>query len=270
MTAEEKLERIRELRPIDDVFFEALASNPRVCEEMLRTILEDPELVVLEVTTQSSKANLLGRSVRLDALCTLGSGKQVNIEVQRADNDDHFRRARFYSSVITAAESEPGERFRDIKDLHIIYITEHDFIKGKKTAYHIDKVIRETGTVIHDGLEETFVNAAVFDGTDVAELMQCFMQNTVDNPKFPVFSNEVKHLKETEGGHYKVSEIMERYFAKERAEARAEGRAQGRAEGRAEGRAAERDSMAEDLRALGISEEKIQEVIRRSRERLAN
>ena len=66
MTLEEKLEQIREFRPIDDIFFQVLASNPRVCEEMLRVILEDKELTVLEVIPQSSEANLLGRSVRLD------------------------------------------------------------------------------------------------------------------------------------------------------------------------------------------------------------
>lgn len=132
MTLEEKLEQIRELRPIDDIFFQVLASNPRVCEEMLRVILEDKNLTVLEVIPQSSEANLLGRSVRLDALCTLGNGKLVNIEVQRADNDDHFRRVRYYASLITAAETDPGTRFADIPDLYVIYITEHDFIKRKR------------------------------------------------------------------------------------------------------------------------------------------
>ena len=50
---------------------------------MLRTILEDPALTVEDVIVQSSERNLFGRSVRLDALCTLGSGTLVNIEVQR-------------------------------------------------------------------------------------------------------------------------------------------------------------------------------------------
>ena len=59
---------------------------------MLRTILEDDELVVQDVITQNSEKNLYGRSVRLDALCTLGNGEKCNIEIQRSDNDDHLRR----------------------------------------------------------------------------------------------------------------------------------------------------------------------------------
>lgn len=71
------------------MFFEVLANKP-VCQEMLRTILEDEELIVQDVITQNSEKNLYGRSVRLDALCTLGNGEKCNIEIQRSDNDDHL------------------------------------------------------------------------------------------------------------------------------------------------------------------------------------
>ena len=258
LTFEEKKARVKDFRPIDDVFFEALAVMPGVCEEMLRTILEDPELTVLEVIPQSSERNIYGRSVRLDALCTLGSGKKVNIEIQRADNDDHFRRARFNASAITVKDSNPGERFEDVLDLYIVYITEHDFMKEQKTIYHIDKVARETGTVIHDGLEEIFVNTEVFDGTDIAELMQCFQQKTVNHPKFPAISEAVWNLKETEGGTESMCDIMQQYVDK------------GRAEGRAEGRVEMADSLssefAENLRRYGMPEAQIAELVRKSRE----
>ncbi len=74
MTLQEKQEKVKDLRPIDDVFFEVLARNLLVVQEILRTILEDEKLIVNDVIVQSSERNLYGRSVRLDALCTLGSG----------------------------------------------------------------------------------------------------------------------------------------------------------------------------------------------------
>ena len=270
LTFEEKKERVKDFRPIDDVFFEALAAEPGVCEEILRTIMEDPGLKVLEVVTQASERNIYGRSVRLDALCTLGSGKKVNIEVQRADNDDHFRRARFNASAITVKNTNPGERFEEVLDLYIIYITEHDFIKERKTTYHIDKVIRETGTVIDDGLEEIFVNTEIFDGTDIAELMECFKQTQVSNPKFPAMIEAVKNLKETEGGTSTMCDIMQEYMSKERAQGRAEGRAQGRAEGMAKGlekgRSEGISKMAANLRGYGLTEAQIAELVRKSSE----
>ena len=262
LTFEEKKARVRDFRPIDDVFFEALAVMPGVCEEILRTILEDPALTVLEVVPQSSERNIYGRSVRLDALCTLGSGKKVNIEIQRADNDDHFRRARFNASAITVKDSNPGERFEEVLDLYIVYITEHDFMKEGKTTYHIDKIARETGTVIHDGLEEIFVNTEVSDGTDIAELMQCFQQKTVNHPKFPAMSEAVWNLKETEGGTESMCDIMQKYMEKDIAKAKAEGLAEGMEKGMEKGIF----TMAENLRGYGLTEAQITELVRKSRE----
>ena len=66
---------------MDDVFFEVFAKDIPACQEILRTILEDDRLIVEEVIVQSSERNLYGRSVRLDALCTLGNGSKCNIEV---------------------------------------------------------------------------------------------------------------------------------------------------------------------------------------------
>ncbi|MBR1856677.1 MAG: PD-(D/E)XK nuclease family transposase [Oribacterium sp.] len=211
MTVEEKIAKVRDLRPIDDVFFEVLAEDKEVCEEILRTILEDDGLVVNEAVVQGSKKNIYGRSVRLDALCTLGDGSKCNIEVQRADNDDHLRRARFNAASITVKDSDPGERFENILDLYIVYISEFDFLKGGLTIYHVDKTIRENGQVVDDGLHEIFVNTSIDDGSDIADLMSCFEKKEVNNKKFPKFSQRVADLKTTEGGATAVCDVMKHY-----------------------------------------------------------
>lgn len=211
MKLQEKIEKVRDFRPIDDVFFEVLVRKPEVCQEILRVILEDDTLIVKQVITQCSERNLYGRSVRIDALCTLGNGAKCNIEVQRSNKDDHIRRGRFNASSITVRESNAGDNFKDVIELYIIYISEFDFLKGGKTIYHVDKVLRENGEVINDGLHEIFVNTVIDDGTDIAELMACFMKKEVKNPRFPAMSEEVSRLKETEGGTQAVCEVMEHY-----------------------------------------------------------
>lgn len=211
LTVKEKIEKVKELRPIDDVLFEVLAEDREVCEEMLRVILEDDKLIVHDVITQSDQRNIYGRSVRLDALCTLGDGSKCNIEVQRSDNDNHLKRVRFNAASITVKDSNPGERFEKVIELKVVYISEFDAFRKGKTIYHVDKVLRETGDVIDDGLHEIFVNAAINDGSDIAELMQSFKQQMVDNPKFPKLSDRMKLLKETQGGASAVCAVMERY-----------------------------------------------------------
>ena len=208
---EELIEKIQMLRPIDDTFFEVLADDVEFCEEILQIILQDEKLKVLSVIVQKSVRNLVGRSVRVDALCQLGTGEKVNIEVQRSDKDHHLKRIRYNASCITASETEPGERFENVPTVIMVYISEFDFLKGNRTIYHIDNVVRETGAAIDNGLHIVCVNAKIDDGTDIAELMKCFMQTEVDNQKFPAVSKRMKYLKHSEGGLEKMCKIMEDY-----------------------------------------------------------
>ena len=144
-------------------------------------------------------------------MCTLGNGTKCNIEVQRSNNDNHLRRARFNASMITITDSNPGETFNEVLELYIVYISEFDFLKRGKTIYHVEKILRETGEMVDDGLHEIFVNTVIDDGTVISDLMSCFLKKEVKNPKFPKLSAEVTRLKETEGGAQTVCEVMEKY-----------------------------------------------------------
>ena len=210
-TLEEKIEQVKNFRPIDDTFFEVLADDIGVCQEMLRIILEDEKLIVKDVIVQSSKRNLYGRSVRLDALCILGNGKKCNVEVQRSNKDHHLKRVRFNASSITVRDSQTGEKFEKTIDLIVVYISEFDIFKGGRVIYHVDSVIRETQEKIDDGLERVFVNTAVKDGTTISEYMDCFLQKEIDNAKFPELTNRVHYLKHEEGGVNAVCEVMRKY-----------------------------------------------------------
>lgn len=224
LSLEEKIERVKDFRPIDDVFFEVLADDAAFCQEILRVILEDDGLIVDDVIVQGSERNLYGRSVRLDALCTLGNGQKCNIEVQRSDNDDHVKRVRFNASSITVRESQVGESFENIPEVYVVYISEFDIFRKGKTIYHINNVIQETGDAVDDGLHRIFVNTVCDDGTDIADLMSCFTKKMVENSKFPVFTKRMRELKEKERGVNRMCEVMEKYTKEVRAEERAEGR----------------------------------------------
>ena len=211
MTLEEKIEQVKNFRPIDDTFFEVLADDIGVCQEMLRIILEDEKLIVKDVIVQSSKRNLYGRSVRLDALCILGNGKKCNVEVQRSNKDHHLKRVRFNASVITVRDSQTDDKFEETIDLIVVYISEFDIFKCGRVIYHVDSVIRETQEKVDDGLERVFVNTTVKDETSISEYMGCFQQKEIDNAKFPKLTNRVHYLKHEEGGVNAVCEIMRKY-----------------------------------------------------------
>lgn len=94
-------EAARKLNPIDDLMFRKMAEDKEFCEEILRVILEDHKLTVLESAPQWTGTNLQGRSVILDAKCIKGDGTQIDIEVQKADDDNHQRRVRYNGAILT-------------------------------------------------------------------------------------------------------------------------------------------------------------------------
>lgn len=250
-------EAAKRLNPIDDIFFRVMAEDRLVCQEILQTILEDPGLTVLHVTPQRDLKNLQGRSVRLDAECILGNGKHADVEVQRSDNDDHQRRVRYNAACLTTNITDPGTRFRDVPDVIMAYISEFDLFGEEYTTYHVDRILRETGETVENGMTEIYVNAAVNDGSPTADLMKVFTNDeSYDRKNFPRVSEQKWFLKNEPEGVSRMSNIIRELFKDElleaRTEASAEGRAEGLEEGRAEGRAEGHLEMLTNLVRKGL------------------
>ena len=208
---EKVLEIVQQLNIIDDTFFQKMAEDIGFCEEMISTILGE-KVTVKSVAVQNSIKNLQGRSVVLDALCILENGEYCNVELQKADDDNHAKRVRYNASCVTANITEPGTKFEKVPDVIGIYISKFDMFQSGKTVYHIDRVIREIGEVQDNGLKEIYVNTKIDDGSDIAELMRIFKEkDTYDFKKFPKVSGRKKQFKENEGGDDKMCDLVENY-----------------------------------------------------------
>jgi predicted transposase/invertase (TIGR01784 family) len=147
-------EEAKKLNPIDDLMFRKMAEDKEFCQEILRVILSDDELIVLESIPQWSGTNLQGRSVILDAKCVKGNGSQVDIEIQKANDDDHQRRVRYNGAILTTNTSDPGIKFENVPDVTVVFISKFDIFDGNLPLYHVDRVVRETGKTVNNGFEE--------------------------------------------------------------------------------------------------------------------
>lgn len=197
---EKEKEKLKHLKGIDDVIFQVMALDEAFCQEMLQIILEDNKVEVIQVIPQYSIHNLHGRSVRLDALCRMRDGILCNVEIQKSNNDNHVRRVRYNASCITASATKVGSDFIDVPDVCIVYISTFDIFKRGRTIYHIDRIIRETEEFCDNGCKEVYVNTAVDDGTTIADYMQCFLQEDVNDSRFKEFSKRIKYVKGSKEG----------------------------------------------------------------------
>ena len=105
---------------------------------------------------------------------------------------------RYHASVITVKNSEPGDDFKVVQGVIVIYISEFDMFGSGRTIYHVENVIRETGETVNDGLRSVYVNATCKDGSKLSDLMAHFTETDFSDDKFPKSSERMRKLKHDE------------------------------------------------------------------------
>ena len=160
---QEDLQRLRGFRLLDDDFMTKVFEDIQCAELLLRIILNDESINVLEVHSQRGIKNLQGRSVRLDILAIDSHGRVFNVEVQRSDKGAGAKRARYNSALIDANVTEPGDLYEALNETFVIFITENDVMKADLPIYHIDRVVKETGKLFKDEAHIIYVNSKIKD-----------------------------------------------------------------------------------------------------------
>ncbi len=148
---------------MDDDFMTKVFEDIQCAELLLRIILNDESINVLEVHSQRGIKNLQGRSVRLDILAIDSHGRVFNVEVQRSDKGAGAKRARYNSALIDANVTEPGDLYEALNETFVIFITENDVMKADLPIYHIDRVVKETGKLFKDEAHIIYVNSQIKD-----------------------------------------------------------------------------------------------------------
>ena len=147
-------------RLLDDDFMSKVFEDKECAQLLLHIILERSDLVVQEVHGQYSIKNLQGRSVRLDILAVDQEGKHYNIEIQRQDEGADARRARYNSSLLDANLTHPGDRYEELRETYVIFITEHDVIGEGNALYPVERCFLNNGKKFGDGSHILYVNGA--------------------------------------------------------------------------------------------------------------
>ena len=144
------------------------------CLPALRLLTGKEDLTVKEVRTQYRISKLLSHDAILDVLAEDEKKRLYNLEIQRRDTVDHFRRTRFYGAMIDSEYLEKGKEYRELAEVYIFYISETDIRKAGQTVYPVRKYSDADDTEYDDGLHVIYVNAEVDDGSETAALMRYF------------------------------------------------------------------------------------------------
>ena len=238
------LERIRQLRLLDDDFLSVcFDGDNEITQFVLRILLDKKDLNVVEVKTQYSVKNLKGHSVILDVFATDSHGMRYDIEIQRADRGASPKRARYNSSLIDDQILIAGDSYEVLPETYVIFITENDVIGKGKPIYHIERMITETGEAFEDGSHIVYVNAAYKDDSELGRLMHDFSCADPSDMNYSTLAHKTRYFKEDDKGVRHMCKIMEEIKAEGFAEGRAEGFADGENKGKAEAEIAMKNAI---------------------------
>ena len=206
---EEDLRRLRGLRLLDDDCMQKVFEDKACTELLLQIILKRADLKVLHVKGQQDIKNLQGRSVTLDILAVDTDNKVYNIEIQRSDKGAAVKRARYNSNLIDSNVTEPGEKYENLCESYIIFITENDIMKAGLPIYHVDRTVIETGTLFGDEAHIIYVNSQIQDGSALGKLMYDFYCTDAGKMNYKILADRVRYFKEDKKGVATMSRVLE-------------------------------------------------------------
>ena len=186
---------------------------------MCQIIYNDKKLTVLENKVQWDGHNLYGKSVMLDLKCVLGDGMFVNVEIQKSDNENHQKRIRYNSYVLTTNITDLSVDYENVLDVCVVFISKFDPFKAGYTVYHVDRINIETKKIVDNGFSEIYINAKVKDGSIISELMKIFTEDEFyDFTNFAKISKVKRMLKKTKEERKIMCGIEQEIFEEGQAE----------------------------------------------------
>ena len=119
-------------------------------------------------------------------------------------------RARFHSSMLDTKMLKAKQKFKELHDSYVIFITENDYMDKGLPLYHVERIIQETKERFEDGSHIIYVNGSYKNDDDpVGKLMHDFRCTSSIDMFYDELKNTVKYFKETEGERRQMRKAME-------------------------------------------------------------
>ena len=225
---------------MDDMKFRMVCESKGAIEEILRVILKDDKLVVVESIKQKTEDMPMFHGVILDCRCRLKTGEYVDIEVQISLDDDPVKRTRYNASMLTVEHSPKSKRFKykNIPTVILIMFCNFDLFKKGKAIYEIERIVKGTKVKSDNGVREIYVNTTARTADKKLKSLFKIMStiNDIDDKTFPKLSKKKLEVNDLYiGGDKNMAGLDLMMYKDGVKDGRIEGREEGRVEGRVEG-----------------------------------
>ena len=112
-----------------------------------------------------------------------------------------------------------GEKYKEMPETYIIFITSNDVLKGGLPVYTIERTIQETGELFGDKAHIVYVNGSYRGNDEVGWLMHDFNCKDYREMHNPKIAERVRYFKEEPKGVTEMCETMQKIVDRERDDA---------------------------------------------------
>ena len=261
------LQGVEKLTLFHDTFMKVVLNDLEVCQYVIRILMDDPTIEIVDVRNQYRLARLTSKDSILDILAEDSRGRFYNLEIQRDTTPDHPRRTRLYGAMVDGEYLQKGEDYDAMPEVYVIYISRTDLWKMGRMETPVKKYLegQREDEQYDDGQHVIYVNAAVDEGSKKAALLHYFKTADPDDMSQGPLSRRVRYLKREEGGLNEMCEYSQRIYNGGKEEGLALGRRQGISEGLQQGRREKEKEITEKVLSLkeqGFDEEMIKKVLK--------
>ena len=157
--------------------------------------------------------NINRKSVTLDIYGLDDKNRYINIEIQTYKSGSSVKRARYHISTIDTSIHGPKTKWKDLKEVYVIFITDKDYLGKGKSIYYIDRDSEDMN--INDGTHIIYVNGENTDDTPLGRLMHDFHCRFPEDMHDSILKEKVMSIKSNYEEVKKMCKEVERYARKE-------------------------------------------------------
>ena len=190
----------------DEFLFPAALEDPITCRLVLECIIEEP-IGELDIKVEyTKKYNPEFKYIRLDVYAKdLVTKLSYNLEMQNKNEHNLPLRSRYYQSQIDIGNLQPGEDYKSLKPVYVIFICNFDPFNKELYRYTFMMQCQEEDFLLNDGAKRIFLNTKGKNKDDVPRILVDFLgylNNSTDefveeNPddKLKEIHSRIKSLK---------------------------------------------------------------------------
>ena len=191
---------LKDLTIMSDMFMRNVFKKRECTEYVLQVVMDKKDLKVIDQVLQKDFKNLQGRSAILDCVVRDSKGRQMDVEIQQANEGASPKRARYHSGLMDMNTLDPGQDFDELPESYVIFIMRDDALGYGLPIYHIDRTIKEVRENFMDEAHIIYVNSKRQDDTELGRLMHDLHCKNARDMYSRVLADRVYELKETQKG----------------------------------------------------------------------